>query len=486
MTVSKMKNSKTNTFTIGHLTLGGKNNIIVQSMTNTNTSNTLETINQIIELQNAGCELVRVSVRNINEAKKLENIRQSLRSQNHEVPLCADVHFNPQIAEIAAQYCEKVRINPGNYISEDWESQYPDNDIILMISEKLTKLTEICQLNNTAIRIGVNHGSLSKRILKKYGNTAEGMVESLMEFVEAFRKLNFHKLVVALKASDVMVMIKANILLKKRFIELDYSYPFHLGVTEAGNGIEGRVKSAAGIGYLLSQGIGDTIRVSLSENPVNEIPMAKALVYYHVHNKDINICKRETLKIKSKVRFPVITNTKTIFSDFSAEEIATYPYQNSSEIRIFDFGSLSGDNLIAKLTIDLILEYFLNNIQGVWLKTNDDITAAKCALLILQITGLRKSFNEFVSCPTCARTKINVEKLQNELKEKATSFKNIKIAVMGCIVNGPGEMQGADFGILGSSLGKANIYVKGKCIEKNIPEAETVKYLMDIIQKTNC
>lgn len=480
--------------TVGNVILGAKNPVIVQSMTNTDTSDTIATVNQIMELANAGCRLVRVSARNIVEAENLRNIRSQLCKKGIDIPLIADVHFNPRVAEVAALHCEKVRINPGNYISDDWDDSVSRKEVASLLSDKLLGLTQICKNNNTVIRIGVNHGSLSKRILAKYGNTITGMVESLLEFVEAFRILDFHNIVVALKASDVMIMIESNLLLKKTFDELGYSYPIHLGVTEAGNATEGRIKSAAGIGYLLLQGIGDTIRVSLAENPVNEVPVANliAKLYGRGNRKAIQhphkVVVENTL---DNISVPVITEAISEFSDFCSNEVV-FAKKNGTEVAVFSYENYHADELLVRMAVDIVSSYFIDGITGLWLKTNQNELAAKSALVLLQILGLRRSFPEFVACPTCARTTINVEKIQNELKAKVLGNENLpsvfrnkslKIAVMGCVVNGLGEMRDADFGIVGKACGKANIYYKGELVEKNIDENNVVVWLLNYLSK---
>ena len=279
---------------IGNVTLGVKNPVRIQSMTTTNTMDTDATVSQIVELALAGCDFVRVTTQNINEAENLSNIKFELKKQGINIPIIADVHFNPKVAEIAAKIVEKVRINPGNYINNNKLFSIvrgvDDVDADNEIEQNLVPLLNICKQHGTAIRIGVNHGSLSSRILYKYGNTALGMVESIMEFVNICHKNKFNNLVLSLKASNVIVMIEANMLLVKKMNEKGFHYPIHLGVTEAGSDEDGRIKSAAGIGYLLAHGIGDTIRVSLTENPIEEIPVAIKLASYY-GRKEINLIK---------------------------------------------------------------------------------------------------------------------------------------------------------------------------------------------------
>jgi (E)-4-hydroxy-3-methylbut-2-enyl-diphosphate synthase len=364
---------------IGDVPLGGDNPIRVQSMTNTNTLDTKATVKQAIALKEAGAEYVRITAQSIKEAENLKNIKNQLSRRGCNVPLIADVHFNPRIAEIAAGIVEKVRINPGNYIDiKDLrsEEQTTKNEQ----RRTIAPLIKICKAHGTALRIGVNHGSLSGRIITKFGDTPEGMVESAMEFIRLCSDLNFHSLVVSMKASNVKIMVNSTRLLVGKMKAEGMNYPIHLGVTEAGEGEDGIIRSAAGIGALLVDGIGDTIRVSLTGDPVKEIPVA--------YN-------------------------------------------------------------------------------------------------ILQSTGARISKTEYISCPTCGRTHFDIVKTLKEIKAKTSHLKGIKIAVMGCIVNGPGEMADADYGYVGSGKGKITLYKRRQIIKKNIPEASAVRELLELINKNS-
>jgi (E)-4-hydroxy-3-methylbut-2-enyl-diphosphate synthase len=352
---------KTRIVHIGDIPMGGNYPIRVQSMTNTDTLDTKSTVAQAIRMIKAGCEYVRISVPGMKEAENLKNIKKELRKKGYTTPLIADVHFNPKIAEVAAGIVEKVRINPGNY-----NVKY------------LSQLIKICRQHGTVIRIGVNHGSLSERIMEKYGDTAEGMVESALEFARICRNEGFNDLVLSLKASNTRVMISSNRLLVKQMKKEGMDYPLHLGVTEAGAGEDGRIRSAIGIGSLLADGIGDTIRVSITEDPEFEIPVAYS---------------------------------------------------------------------------------------------------------ILQSAGVRITKTEYISCPSCARTLFNIQRTLEKVNKRTSHLTGLKIAVMGCIVNGPGEMADADYGYVGAARGKVMLYKGRKLVKRNIPEAEAVEALINLIKE---
>jgi (E)-4-hydroxy-3-methylbut-2-enyl-diphosphate synthase len=370
---------------IGTLPLGGNNPIRVQSMTNTDTLDTDATVAQAIRMIAAGCEYVRIAVPGIREAENLRNIKTGLRKLGYETPLIADVHFNPNIAEIAATIVEKVRINPGNYVDKKkkvdtgyWmldKNYFRELD---EIAKRIAPLISICKEHGTAIRIGTNHGSLSDRIMERYGDTPEGMVESALEFARICKGFGFHELILGMKASNVRVMITANRLLVERMKKEQMDYPIHLGVTEAGSGEDGRIRSAIGIGSLLADGIGDTIRVSITEDPEYEIPVA--------------------------------------------------------------YG-------------------------------------------ILQAAGVRITKTEFISCPSCARTLFNIRDVLEKVKARTGHLKNLKIAVMGCIVNGPGEMADADYGYVGTGKGKVMLYKGQEVVKKNVDEAFALEELIGLIKE---
>lgn len=467
-------------------------------MTTTNTMDTVATVAQVRQLVSAGCDYVRITTRNINEAKNLKNIKDELQKAGVEVPLIADVHFSPRVAETAARFVEKVRINPGNYsdLKQDFSSKSNENIYVTnTLTENLQPLISICKQCDTAIRIGVNHGSLSERILFKYGNTALGMVESIMEFVYACNLHGFEKLVLSLKASNAVTMIEANKLLVERLSKAGFSYPIHIGVTEAGSSEEGKVKSAAGIGYLLAHGVGDTIRVSLTEDPLNEIPVALKLVEFYGLRK--NITKEILPEIKYlpigkvQTKLPIVATSKySSFSDLSAVEQPIVEEHNSDEqlysIQKFSYSELSYEDLILKATVEATVILLKHKIDGIWIENSYDTSSdqiAKLAFTILQVLGLRITKTEFIACPTCGRSSINVIKQFEIIKEKVSNNPGLKVAVMGCIVNGPGEMTGANFGCVGAGKGIVHIYKEGKVVQRNIPEDLAADALLNLISE---
>ena len=473
---------------IGNLYIGGKHPVVVQSMTTTNTMDTEATVRQVKELVDVGCQIVRLTTRNKNEAYNLKNIKTQLVKAGIDVPLVADVHFNPSVAEVAAKFVEKVRINPGNYYTSSLNGENEE-----IISEKLNSLLSICKNYNTTIRIGVNHGSLSKRILFKYGDTALGMVESLMEFVEVCRRYDFDNLVLSVKTSNVKIMIEANILLAERLVSLGMSCPIHLGVTEAGSEEEGRIKSSAGIGYVLSKGIGDTIRVSLAENPVNEIPVAKLLVeYFGKRSLPSKLVRSklygysvENLEFKKPI---IVTTSKTESSDLSMDEL--YGMNGSSyNSEILKIVSLKNMKLpsFEYTTISSVLAsiaFYDNLADGIHLENSQmlDVELGNISKTILQALGLRISGTEYIACPTCGRTTINLVDLLKELKSKTSHIIGLKLAVMGCIVNGLGEMADAHYGIMGAGAQKVQLYKGSSIVQKNVPQNMAVDSLISLIK----
>ena len=375
---------KSSVVQIGKLAMGGENPVRVQSMLNTNTMDTVACVEQAIRIIEAGGELVRLTAQGVREAENLKHIKAELTRRGYgDTPLIADIHFNPAAAEVAAQYVEKVRINPGNYVKSIKKdlSDYTDEEFEqerLLLKEKFIHFLNICKKHNTAIRIGVNHGSLSERMMNRYGDTPLGMVESCLEILRICREESFEEVVVSLKSSNTVLMVQAVRLLTERMSAEDFHFPLHLGVTEAGDGEDGRIKSAIGIGALLVDGIGDTIRVSLSEDPENEIPVA--------------------------------------------------------------FG-------------------------------------------ILQATRTRITKTEYISCPGCGRTLYDLQSAIKNIKQATSHLTGLKIGIMGCIVNGPGEMADADYGYVGAGKGKVYLYKGKECMEKNIPEEEAVEHLIALIKK---
>jgi len=480
--------------------MGGEHRVSIQSMTTTETLNTASTVNQIRELVVAGCDLVRVTTQNIKEAENLKNIKAELEKQGINIPLIADVHYNPKVAEVAAQFVEKVRVNPGNYINNNKLysniSVFNDIDEYKVMEQNLVPLLSICSVHGTAIRIGVNHGSLSNRILYKYGNTALGMVESIMEFVNICNNNKFNNLVLSLKASNVIVMIEANMLLVDRLKEKGYSYPIHLGVTEAGSNEDGRIKSAAGIGYLLAHGIGDTIRVSLTEDPVKEIPVAQSLVeYYGQRQNHFAQIKYDIFQFSSSifdVKLPVVVTSQMsklsdLSIDTSEKNIRQNPDDKLLSIYKFSYPGIPYNELLIRATVDTSIKLINKKNDGIWID-NKGITSAddiaKISLAILQVLGMRITKTEFIACPTCGRSSINVFNHLKKVKELTSHLPRLKIAIMGCAVNGPGEMADAHYGWVGSGKGMVNIYNGRNIIHKNVKQEVATKLLINLIKKS--
>jgi len=425
---------------------------------------TVATVAQVIRLVEAGCELVRITAPGVKEAENLYYIKKELKKRGVQIPLIADIHFNPKAAEVAAQIVEKVRINPGNYVDrnrgkvEYSETEYRNE--LDKIAESLSPLLRVCKANGTAIRIGTNYGSLSERILVKYGNTPKGMVESAMEFVHICDDFGFQSLVLSMKASRVQIMIEANQLLVKRMIEEGKYFPVHLGVTEAGNGDEARIKSAAGIGSLLASGIGDTIRVSLAEAPEAEIPVAQNLVnFYAQRGKKVDKNHPITNRIIRK--------------------------DNTSILKM-QYPGLPFDELLLRSAVDFTLLHQEEKVGDVQItnqgKTSDD-ELNTLGQNILQALGIRHFKTEFVACPSCGRTQFDLMEALEKVKKQTSQLKDLTIAVMGCIVNGPGEMAEADYGYVGAGPGKVTIYKGSSPILKNIDEKNAIQSLIDLIKK---
>jgi (E)-4-hydroxy-3-methylbut-2-enyl-diphosphate synthase len=584
---------KSRVVNIGDISLGGNYPIRIQSMTSTNTMDTQATVEQSIRMINAGCEYVRITAQGINEAENLKNIKKELNKHGYNVPLIADIHFNPKAAEVAAEIVEKVRINPGNYVDRNTPEKikYTDSEYKLeleKIGERLYPLIKICKEYGTAIRIGTNHGSLSERIMSRYGDTPNGMVESAFEFVRICQDFNFFDIVLSMKASNINVMVQAYRLLVSKMIEHGMDYPIHLGVTEAGDGEDGRIKSAAGIGALLEDGIGDTIRVSLTEDPEFEMPVAKEILKNYPRNDiifkasaDLGVTdylkpqiinpfeyiRRKSYKIGNigGDNVPVVIsnnfsensdyykiNIKNI-SDKSGDKI--YPVYTVSEylqaydnpenpkfiilttnkivptltelinkiksdkkaILIFDldenykitklrhlffqlidkkcnvpviikrkYKNLTEEELLIRSSIDFSTLLLDGLGDGIWIDINKKImpeTINKIALGILQATRTRISKTEYIACPSCGRTLFDIQEALNKVREKTNHLKGLKIAVMGCIVNGPGEMADADYGYVGSGKGKITLYKGKKIVKKNINENYAINALIELIKE---
>ena len=613
----------------GTLNIGGDNPVRVQSMTTTNTNDTDASVAQAERIIDAGGELVRLTTQGRREAENLKNISERLKADGYRQPICADVHFNANVADVAALYAEKVRINPGNYVDPARtfrKLEYTDEEYaheLQKIEDRLTPFIKICKEHHTCVRIGVNHGSLSDRIRNRYGDTPEGIVESCMEFLRIFKKQDFNDVVISIKASNTVVMVQSVRLLVAEMDKEDMHYPLHLGVTEAGEGEDGRIKSAVGIGALLADGIGDTIRVSLSEEPENEIPVARHLVWYmrrkqgHIlipgtackgfdwlhplrrktrsvgniggdnvpvvvatvstnpsndeevenaqtaeaGNKDL---RPDYIYVGSSVPVHPIKGQKYIV-DFNVYEQLISKQQDSSsffpiypvsampliglskaplKFLVLQFGTPAEEYLAClKAHPEVVVicttrhqnrlgdqralvhemmssgvenpvifaEMYQHKAQGalskfqiesaadlgalmmdgltdgIWLMNDGDIPEkdiVDTAFSILQAGRLRMVKTEYISCPGCGRTLYDLRKTIARIKEATKDMKGLKIGIMGCIVNGPGEMADADYGYVGAGPGKVSLYRKKECVEHNIPEDEAVEHLLRLIRET--
>ena len=443
---------------VGPITIGGDNPIRIQSMATTDTNDTEASVAQAKRIIDAGGELVRFTTQGTREAENMKHISARLKADGYQTPLVADVHFTAHTADVAAQYCEKVRINPGNYVDPGRtfkHLEYTDEEYLeelKKIEAKLVPFINICKEHHTAVRIGVNHGSLSDRIMSRYGDTPEGIVESCMEFLRIFRREQFNDVVISIKASNTVVMVTTVRLLVKTMDAEDMHYPLHLGVTEAGEGEDGRIKSAVGIGALLTEGIGDTIRVSLSEEPECEIPVARKLV-------DLI---PECMKLRAEAEASIKDDTITIAID--APDWETLQLKASMAV-----GALLIDRKATKLSI-LNSQFSIPNLSAL-------------ADAILQAARIKFTKTEYISCPGCGRTLYNLQETIAKIKAATKDLVGLKIGIMGCIVNGPGEMADADYGYVGAGRGKISLYKAKECIEKNIPEAEAVDRLLELIRK---
>jgi (E)-4-hydroxy-3-methylbut-2-enyl-diphosphate synthase len=563
---------------VGRVIMGGDNPIVLQSMLTCDTMDTAACVKQTLELVKVGCQVVRITAPTVKDAANLKNIKKELLAAGCDVPLVADIHFKPEAAMEAAQWVEKVRINPGNFadkkkfdIREYTDEQYAEE--LARIEQTFTPLVKLCQERRIAMRIGTNHGSLSDRIMNRYGDTPAGMVESALEFARIARKLNYHNFVFSMKASNPKVMINAYRLLVARLTQEgpDWNYPIHLGVTEAGDGEDGRIKSAIGIGALLADGIGDTIRVSLTEDSVHEIPVARALATLSAeHAKDLlppqqpplsfdpfSYARRESKTISlpggagevggagistrvatTQNNFNALLPKKIalgdLFPDFALETAGVVEV-DPFDSKALEFLAKSPDPLLVtikdgcKLSPIVAYRYLAACIPArhpVLLKDtfhppkpgdkpdvlNTMLTASanigslladgigdaiivrgepgpgasvRLAFNILQAVGNRIFKTDYVACPSCGRTLFDLQSTTARIKAKTDHLKGVKIAIMGCIVNGPGEMADADFGYVGGAPGKVNLYIGKTPVKFNIPEAEAVERLIDLIRENN-
>lgn len=530
---------KTREVRIGNVVIGGNNPVAVQSMTCTSTLDTPGSVAQIERIAVAGGDIVRLTAQGVKEAENLAEIRKAVRADGYSVPLVADIHFNPKAALAATSNVEKVRINPGNFVDPGRvfkKIDYTDEEYeaeIGKIDEALKPLVEICKANSTALRIGVNHGSLSDRIMSRYGDTPEGMVESAMEFLRALDRLDFHDVVISIKASNVVVMTQTVRRMAAAMDAEGMNFPLHLGVTEAGDGEDGRIKSAVGIGSLLLQGLGDTIRVSLSEDPEREIAPARAILE---HVKEVADACPEYLKgeIASDFDSFAPTRRKSTYSGKTLVDGLDIEYKGEKtdvtpSVLAGTETFSPGEGKMVEVTAvtpaaPLILRSFMHTVRKsgitnpILISLNYDgcdaeTTAIKAsadfglllldgfadairidnssmsredlnrlALNILQATRLRFYKTEYISCPGCGRTLYDLQSTLKEIKAATSHLKGLKIGVMGCIVNGPGEMADADYGYVGAAAGKVSLYKGKECVERNIPQEEALGKLVELIK----
>ena len=456
---------------VGNIAIGGDNPIRIQSMATTDTNDTEGSVAQAKRIIDAGGELVRFTTQGTREAENMKNISARLKADGYGQPLVADVHFTAHTADIAAQYCEKVRINPGNYVDpgptfkhlEYTDEEYQEE--LKKIDAKLVPFINICKEHKTAVRIGVNHGSLSDRIMSRYGDTPEGIVESCMEFLRIFRREQFNDVVISIKASNTVVMVTTVRLLVRTMDAENMHYPLHLGVTEAGEGEDGRIKSAVGIGALLTEGIGDTIRVSLSEEPECEIPVARKLVDM------IPECTRLRAEAEASIKDDTIT------LNVDAPDWETLQLKAAMAV-----GALLIDRKATKLVINSELR-IPNYELGAHENSEFAIRNSELSDSILQAARIKFTKTEYISCPGCGRTLYNLQQTIARIKAATSHLVGLKIGIMGCIVNGPGEMADADYGYVGAGRGKISLYRKKECVLKNIPEEEAVDRLLALIQQ---
>lgn len=421
---------------------------MVQTMCNTHTSDIDASVRQCIGLYEAGAEIIRLTVPSMGDVAAFAEIRRQLRSRGIGVPLVADVHFSPEIAIAAAAVADKVRINPGNFHKDHATA-----------CSQFARLVSVCKEHGTAIRIGLNHGSLGERITTLYGNTPLAMKEAAMEWIGLCLQNGFMDVVVSLKASNTIVMVEAYRLLAKAMEERDAAFPLHLGVTEAGNGDSGRMKSAAGISALLSEGIGDTIRVSLTEDPVNEIPVARYLSDRYGHRLHSSLCTLSTTEGKA---------------------VATYDAP-SRERLLLDLSCDFGRMLLDRKIDEVELHGCYAGKDGAKIRLDGTEEAGYLVDELMQATRRRFYRPEYVACPGCGRTMYNLEETLNEVKRRTSHLKGIVIAVMGCIVNGPGEMADADWGYVGEGSRKVTIYRKKTPVARHVPEEEAIDRLLELI-----
>ena len=472
---------------VGTTKIGGSNPIAVQSMTNTATADVAASVAQIERIADAGAPIVRLTAQGIKEGEAFAQIMPALRGDGYDTAIVADIHFVPQIAAIAAKYVDKVRINPGNYRTDNGE---------------LEALIEQCKERGVALRIGVNHGSLARHIVDTHGDTPQGMVASAMEFLRRCRAADFDQVVVSMKSSNTRVMVHAYRLLVEAMDSEDMHYPIHLGVTEAGNGIEGRIKSAVGIGALLADGIGDTIRVSLTEAPENEIPVAQMLVeHFAARNGEFTVKYPERyspteFRRRSNIQTPIVHSEVTddflILDSRSANPTAEWraailSLENSTQPVVIrrEYNDSDITTLAVKAAADMGQLLLDGLADGVWIVAPQfsDSQIENIELNILQASRVRISHTEYIACPSCGRTLYDIEGTLAQIKSRTSHLKGLKIGVMGCIVNGPGEMADADYGYVGAAAGKITLYKGREIVERNIEQERALDRLIEIIKE---
>ena len=453
---------QTTTTKVGNIEIGSEHPVRIQTMANTSTNDIEGSVAQAERCIEAGAELLRFTTQGLREVESLAQIHHHLiASSPHRpiIPLVADVHFQSDVADAAAKVVEKVRINPGNYIDparkfkqiDYTEEEYQSE--LQRLRARFIQLLNICKEHNTAIRLGVNHGSLSDRIMSRYGDTPEGMVESCMEFLRVAVAEDFQDIVLSIKASNTLVMVTTVRLLVWQMAEEGMQFPLHLGVTEAGEGEDGRVKSAVGIGALLADGIGDTIRVSLSEAPEKELPVASALIDYFANTQSIRYAHDTQVRIENA----------TVYFSNSDTDWALFQLHSAAEC-----GRLLWDHHCTELVLN-----------------NNHFAAEDLERLskdILQAARVRMYKTEYISCPGCGRTLFDLEQTIAQVKAATTHLQGLKIGIMGCIVNGPGEMADADYGYVGAGRGKVSLYRGKECVLKNIPQEDAVTQLLALIE----
>ena len=486
MDLTQYRRRATTQVRIGGVVIGGGRPVAVQSMTNTDTNDTEASAAQVVRIARAGARIVRLTAQGPREAENLRHIARRVRELGCDAALVADIHFLPEAAAVAAQYADKVRINPGNYRNDRGQ---------------FAALVELCRAHGAAIRIGVNHGSLSKRVFDRWGDTPQGMVVSAMEYLRECRRLGFDQVVVSMKSSNTRVMVAAYRLLAETMEAEGMHYPIHLGVTEAGNGLEGRVKSAVGIGALLCDGIGDTIRVSLTEAPENEIPVARLLVEHFADRpgefpvRHPELYSPYVFRRRTSVAVPVTHDEphegfrviEALSGNPTAElRAAILNLDRADEPVVVKrrYEEASLERLAVKAAADLGVLFLDGLADGIWIDApgHDAATIRDVELMILQAARVRFSHTEYIACPSCGRTLYDIERTLAAIKSRTSHLKNLKIGVMGCIVNGPGEMADADYGYVGAGPGRITLYRGREVVARNIPQEEALDRLVELIR----